>query len=227
MIHCMILICMIVIVFYIDNYYYDPELIDPYESYNRKVYAFNLFVEKKFILPITNLYSEVVPKKAKGVLGNFFGNLREPGNFIVFLFQGNVDNAVKSFWRFILNSSYGIFGLFDFAGEIGIETNKTNFDSLFASNGMAMGKYLVLPIVGPSSSRKVFSVFFDLAFDPLLYISDFRLKYGLYGVRGIDIYYDYGSVFSEISSLSLDPYVRMRDLYVKRVLSKNKLKNLY
>lgn len=60
---------------------------DPFESYNRKMYAFN---DKAYetLTPAANSYEKVVPDTLKSGIFNIFQNLAEPARVANDMFQG-------------------------------------------------------------------------------------------------------------------------------------------
>src|SRR5689334_10293798 len=88
---------------------------DPYESFNRQVFDFNHKVDKAVIKPAAEAYVEVVPEPARDGVHNFLVNLNLPITFANDLLQGELERSAETFWRFTINSSLGVGGLFDVA----------------------------------------------------------------------------------------------------------------
>ncbi|MDE5018669.1 VacJ family lipoprotein, partial [Francisella tularensis subsp. holarctica] len=65
---------------------------DTFESYNRKMYAFN---DKAYetLTPAANSYEKVVPDTLKSGIFNIFHNLAEPARVANDMFQGEWDYA--------------------------------------------------------------------------------------------------------------------------------------
>ena len=99
-----------------DNDYYDQsynfKIYDPYENFNRKVYKFNKIVDKYIIRPPAAMYSVIVPNPAKKGVNSFVSNLKEPLNVIYGVIQLKPNESVNSFFRFFINSTFGILGIF-------------------------------------------------------------------------------------------------------------------
>ena len=55
--------------------------------------------------------------------------------------------------RFVVNSTFGIGGLFDPATEMGLNENDEDLGQTFGVWGAGEGAYLMLPLAGPSSFR--------------------------------------------------------------------------
>lgn len=126
---------------------------DPWQGFNRKVYAFNDGADRLILKPLAKGYDNVVPKPAKAGIGNFFNNLGEPLNLVNNLLQGKFDRALHSTYRFTVNSTIGVLGLFDVAGRYGVTEKPEDLGQTLAAWGMKPGPYLVLPFFGPSNLR--------------------------------------------------------------------------
>ena len=92
---------------------------DPWEKLNRQTYAFNQTVDSYVLEPVARGYTKIVPEPAREGVGNFFGNLREPRNVLNNSLQGKGEGALVSVFRFLINTSFGLGGIFDVAGEVG------------------------------------------------------------------------------------------------------------
>ena len=129
---------------------------DPLEPINRSIYKFNNVVDKIALKPAAQAYNYAVPKPAKKSVGNFFGNLAEPLNIINNLLQGKVDGSLQSTFRFAVNSTVGILGLFDVAKHYEVEAVPEDFGQTLAAWGVKPGPYIMLPLLGPSNLRDSF-----------------------------------------------------------------------
>src|SRR5436853_5773425 len=88
---------------------------DPYEGVNRGVYQFNTFLDKGLFRPIAMGYRYITPSGVRSRIGNFSDNLREPVNMVNAFLQGDFNQGMVSFWRFVINTTVGIGGLNDVA----------------------------------------------------------------------------------------------------------------
>ena len=110
----------------------EPTPGDPFEGWNRGVTGFNNVADDVVIGPISAAYGVVVPDVAKTGLGNFLSNLGEPSNAINSALQGKPEKALDSGWRFVVNSTLGIGGLFDPATGMGLEHHNEDFGQTLA-----------------------------------------------------------------------------------------------
>ena len=126
---------------------------DPYERVNRNIYAFNDSIDRAVFRPVAETYVEWTPEWVRTRVSNVVDNLGDPGNAVNNTLQGKVDRGIESLMRFLVNSTFGIAGIFDVADEIGLKRHSEDFGQTLGVWGVGSGSYLVLPILGPSSTR--------------------------------------------------------------------------
>ena len=126
---------------------------DPLKGFNRTVYGFNKTADRYVLKPVAQGYNYIVPKPAQNSVGNFFDNLAEPLNIVNNALQGKGYRALDSVYRFVINSTVGILGLFDVASYYNIEPAKEDLGQTFAAWGIAPGPYIMLPLLGPTNLR--------------------------------------------------------------------------
>lgn len=139
---------------------------DPYERFNRGMWAFNNAVDKAAIKPATSVYRTVTPVPARRGISRVFSNLGEPLNFVNNLLQGKPKRAINSLGRFVVNSTIGVGGLADHATDLGIKAAPEDFGQTLARHGARNSPYLVLPILGPSTVRDGIGTAVQFALDP-------------------------------------------------------------
>ena len=202
------------------------QIKDPYENFNRNVLAFNFTIDRTILSPITQLYDYTVPQWPQDRVSSFFQNLTSPLTFVNNIFQGNINSAGNSFGRFLLNSTLGLGGLFDWASAFGIENNPQTFTSTLAHYGNPYGSYIILPFLGPSTTRGVFGLAVDTITDPLD-IALSRKNVIRYTVaKNVNIRIQ-NAVAIEVAESALDPYSYTRSAYIQYVTAQNQnCKNL-
>lgn len=148
----------------------DPR--DPFESVNRVSWDFNQDVLDAYILrPVTIAYVTVMPQFARTGLVNAANNLEEPVNFFNNLFQGKVDKSMDSMARFVINTTVGLLGVFDVAGEIGIAREEEDFGEVLGVWGVDTGPYLMIPALGPNDPRSLTGDVVDNFYSPMSLLS--------------------------------------------------------
>ncbi len=144
----------------------DNEIYDPFEPVNRAIFSFNNVADRVVLEPIANGYKKL-PSPVQSGIKNFLSNLRTPLVIVNQLLQGQGDNAVQSSGRFIVNSTVGVFGLFDVAEKIGLEEKEEDFGQTLATWGVGEGFYIVLPLFGPSNTRDATGMALTMITDPI------------------------------------------------------------
>ena len=190
---------------------FNPE--DPYEKSNRKVFEFNNKIDKLFLRPVTDFYDKATPEFAQTSITNFFANLDDIRISINNLLQGNVVESMSDITRFFINSIFGLGGFFDVASEMGLEKHSEDFGQTLGKWGAKPGPYLMLPFLGPSTTRDAFTFVGDTALAPALSLDDNAARAGLISLDLINTY----SAFTGIADIeSKDQYAFLRDAYLER-----------
>jgi len=140
---------------------------DPLEPMNRAIFEFNEIVDDNVLKPIAKGYKYVTPDPVEVGISNFFSNLGEIGTITNDLLQLKFAQAGRDTMRFFLNSTLGIFGIFDVATPLGLSKNKEDFGQTLGFWGVPDGPYLVLPFLGPSSFRDGPSMIVDYEISPV------------------------------------------------------------
>jgi len=147
-----------------------PPFPDPFEPVNRRVMRANGWIERWILDPLATGYGWAVPSPVRAGVRRFFWNLEGPGIAVNDGLQGNPDGAAVAGYRFLLNSTIGLVGLFDPAATLGMPAHDADFGQTLALYGVPSGPYLVLPMLGPSTARDSFGFVVDLAFNPATYV---------------------------------------------------------
>lgn len=143
---------------------------DPWEGSNRRVHEFNKRVDTAVLRPAGQTYVSVLPQPVVTGVGNFSGNLSTPSLVVNNVLQADVEGAVANSFRFALNSTIGLVGLFDVATALGIPEHDTDFGETLHVWGAAEGPYVELPVLGPSTERDAIGRVVDLFTNPLSYV---------------------------------------------------------
>jgi len=139
---------------------------DPFESQNRTAHSFNLAVDEALFKArpghprsVNNLFVRSV--------SNVGSNLGLPSMIVNSILQGRPEPAVKNTFRFLINSTIGIGGIFDPAGSsFSLPESSTDFGETLAVWGAGEGAYVELPIFGPSTERDAVGTLVDLTLNP-------------------------------------------------------------
>jgi phospholipid-binding lipoprotein MlaA len=132
---------------------------DPFEPYNRKVYAMNDAVDKVIIKPTAQAYAYVMPDTMKTLVNNFFSNLDDVTVTANDLLQLKFARAASDGSRVLFNSTFGVFGLLNVTTHL--EKHNEDFAQTLGYWGCNSGPYLVIPFWGPSSVRDGVGMYAD------------------------------------------------------------------
>ncbi len=193
------------------------ETNDPLEPMNRYFFEVNYALDELVLKPIAGWYYVALPNPAQDSVRNFLRNLSSPVILANDLFQGETDRAGTTLMRFLVNSTFGIAGLFDVAAEMGFLYHDEDFGQTLAVHGVDEGPYLVLPLLGPANPRDGIGRIVDVFLDPLTYIAGAHdldnLLYARAGVTAVDARARNLKTLDEIREGSLDYYATIRSLY--------------
>ena len=128
---------------------------DPLEPVNRASHRVGLVLDKAVIGPVARGYVRVTPKFVRKGVSNFLDNLTYPSVILNDFLQGKVGQGVQDSMRFVVNTTFGLFGFLDVASGMGLERHDEDLGQTLAVWGAGEIAYLELPGLGPSSVRDV------------------------------------------------------------------------
>lgn len=189
---------------------------DPAEPTNRDIFAFNQAVDRNVIKPVAVAYEDNVPDGVRRGIHNFLTNLDEPLVGFNDVLQANGQRALTSTTRFMINTTLGLGGIFDLAGEWGLPHHDSDFGQTFGVWGIGEGPYLTLPIFGPSDTRDAVGLVLGFAANPLTWISGtpaLVAGFGRAGTQGVDERARNIDTLDDLQRSSLDFYATLRSVY--------------
>jgi len=188
---------------------------DPFEPVNRVVFKVNFAVNKYVGVPVATVYTTIFPKVIRHGVHNALNNMGEPVTFGNDVLQGETTRALQTLGRFSINTTIGVAGIFDVAGDWGMPPHDEDFGQTLAVYGVGEGPYLVLPLVGPAPPRDFGGHFVDVYFDPLYYV-DFSgrhaLLVGRHAAGLVDAQAQGVDAIKQLDA-SADPYAAARSAY--------------
>lgn len=190
---------------------------DPYEDRNRAVHAFNKSVASSFGGE-TESQGPRIPPDVAVLMINLAENVALPGVVVNNVLQGDAAGASTNTVRFLINTIFGVFGVFDPAENIGLSEVETDFGETLAVWGAPEGAYLELPFIGPSTERDAAGDVVDLFLDPLgpRLTDDQALAATAAGIGGRVAKIDQAAgVIDEVLSESADSYAQARLIYLQ------------
>lgn len=190
------------------------EEVDPWEGFNRKMFAFNEGADRYVLRPVASGYRFITPRIVRQGISNFFSNIREVPSALNGLLQGKPGSAGRDLGRFLINSTVGVAGLWDAAYHMGLESRgREDFGQTLAVWGVTEGPYLVLPLLGPSTVRDTAALPVEWLTDPIQYVDDDGTRYGLVALNIVNRRSELIELEEHIIG---DRYVFIRDAYLQR-----------
>ncbi|KGY12911.1 ABC transporter [Vibrio tubiashii] len=198
-----------------DSAFNEPQVNDPFESFNRSMWALNYdYLDPYFVRPVSLAYVNYVPTPIRSGISNFLSNLDEPASMINNLIMGNGGKALDHFNRFWINSTIGLVGLIDVASEAGItDHNEKTFGDAVGHYGVGNGPYVMVPGYGPWTVRET-ADFVDQTYIPLSFLNVWA-GLGKWALEGME---SRAALVNQEVMLerSPDPYAVARDAYLQR-----------
>jgi phospholipid-binding lipoprotein MlaA len=191
---------------------------DPWEGFNRPVYAFNDAVDRAVLKPVAQGYVKVVPEFARTGVNNFFGNIEDIATGVNNILQGKPAEGVNDLGRVVVNSVVGIFGLFDVASPMGLDKHNEDFGQTLGWWGVPSGPYLVLPLMGPSTLRDAPARYVDsyMGYNASWLEYDWEIRTGLTIVDVVRIRSNLLQAERVLDDAALDKYSFIRDAWMQR-----------
>jgi len=160
--------------------------VDPFQDFNEKTHKLNQSLDESIATPVAKFYRKVTPDFVEVGVTNFTDNIEDVNIALNNLLQGKIKEGFSDIFRFTLNSTIGVLGLFDVASTIGLEKHSEDFGQTLAVWGVSDGPYIVLPVLGPSSLRDTLARIPEAFMTPLLLIDHDRTSYELTAIDLVD-----------------------------------------
>jgi len=184
-----------------------PRAADPLEPLNRSLAAVNHVLMIGAVAPVSRVYRLLVPKILRVHIQNFGTNILFPRRLVANLLQGRFEAARDETYRFAINSTLGVGGLFDAASLWEIESHEEDFGRTFARWGWRRSTYLVLPGFGPSTIRDAIGLIPDSALNPASYF------FPAGPILTLNEEADFVEFYKKFTSTTYDPYHLTRLLW--------------
>ncbi|WP_310626194.1 VacJ family lipoprotein [Limnohabitans sp.] len=188
---------------------------DPLEPMNRKVARFNDTADDNVLRPVATGYRDYTPKPVQTGVSNFFRNLSDVWSTANNGLQLKGRETAESLMRVVVNTIFGIYGIFDVATPIGLERHPEDFGQTLGYWGVPSGPYVVLPLLGPSTVR-------DTSVLPLEFSTDFVSKHDVVAernvawlVRTVDKRASLLQTSDLLTDAAIDKYSFTRDAYLQ------------
>ena len=205
----------------------NPDPNDPFEGYNRAMFTFNDNLDQYVLKPVAKGYDFIMPSPVQKGVSNFFSNLDDIVVLANDLFQFKFTQAASDTGRLLINSTLGLFGLIDWATDLGLEKHNEDFGQTLGYWGAPPGPYFVLPFLGPSTIRDAPGIAVDTAyFDPIYNEpgkgfpaprrNNESAIWGLTIIKAIDTRTQLLKAGNILEEAALDRYIFIREAYMQR-----------
>ena len=190
---------------------------DPFEPFNRSMFAFNEQVDKYAFKPVAKGYNFIMPDIASKGVTNFFSNVDDIVVFFNQLLQFKLTDAAVTSARLVFNTTFGLFGLIDVATPMGLPKKNEDFGQTLAVWGVGSGPYLVMPFLGPLTIRDTAGLAVDWTyFDPIFDRQTLRASLATLTVKYIDIRAGLIKAGNILDDTVPDKYSFVRDAWTLR-----------
>ena len=190
--------------------------LDPWESWNRKVFNFNDDLDRTVLKPVATAYTDVVPQPVRRGVGNFFSNFADAWSAINNMLQGKFETGFEDATRVGANTLFGLFGVLDVASEMGLDHHYEDFGQTLGRYGVGAGAYVVLPVLGPSTVRDTAALPLDRLASPPAFFNGTKTQIGLTALQIVNTRSGLLGATRVIDDIALDKYTFVRDAYLQR-----------
>jgi len=143
---------------------------DKYEKFNRKLFVFNLKLNKYILRPINTIWGSIMPQYAIDRLQNAYNNINFPVRVVSCMLEKDFKSSGTEFVRFLTNTTIGVGGFYDPATNIfKIEPRNEDIEQVLGYRKVKQGSYLVLPVV-QGNVRDLVGQLLDVPLRPTSYI---------------------------------------------------------
>ena len=190
--------------------------VDPWENWNRKVFAFNDAVDEAVLKPIAETYRDVVPQLVRQGVSNVLGNIIDVWSAVNHVLQGKFDSGIEMAARVVTNTLVGFGGILDPATEFRLTKRPEDFGQTLGRWGLANGPYVVLPLLGPSTVRDTVGVLVDRQVGPSTLPPTWKGQLAVTGAQVVDLRTGLLDTTRLLDQVALDKYSFVRDAYLAR-----------
>ncbi len=194
---------------------------DPWEGYNRSMFAFNDAVDGALLKPVAYAYRDLTPEPVRSCIGNVFGNVADVWSALNSMLQGRGHDFINTLGRVLFNSTMGLGGCIDVASMNGAHKIPNDLGTTLGVWGMGSGPYVVLPFAGSSTVRDTTATVGGIAagvspLTPVLEIDNVPVRNSILGLYIVDVRESLLDADELVNRTALDRYSFIRDAYLQR-----------
>jgi phospholipid-binding lipoprotein MlaA len=193
-----------------------PTKGDPLEGLNRTIFTVNDKLDQYALKPVAKGYVWATPQPVRDSVTNFFSNIGDVYIAANNLLQLKITDGVEDIMRIVINTTFGVGGLFDVATLAKLPKHDNDLGLTLGHYGVPAGPYLVLPLFGPSTVRDAVGSIGNYYVNPLSYIHPDGLSWALYGLNVINTRANLLGASDVLEGAALDKYSFVRNAYLQR-----------
>jgi phospholipid-binding lipoprotein MlaA len=193
-----------------------PTKGDPLEGLNRTIFTVNDKLDQYALKPVAKGYVFITPQPVRDSVTNFFSNIGDVYIAANNLLQLKITDGVEDIMRIVINTVFGVGGLFDVATLAKLPKHDNDLGLTLGHYGVPAGPYLVLPLFGPSTVRDAVGSIGNYYVNPLSYIHPDGLSWALYGLNIVNTRANLLNASDVLEGAALDKYSFVRNAYLQR-----------
>ncbi|MFM0628973.1 MlaA family lipoprotein [Paraburkholderia xenovorans] len=193
-----------------------PTKSDPLEGLNRTIFTVNDKLDQYALKPVAKGYVFITPQPVRDSVTNFFSNIGDVYIAANNLLQLKITDGVEDIMRIVINTVFGVGGLFDVATLAKLPKHDNDLGLTLGHYGVPAGPYLVLPLFGPSTVRDAVGSIGNYYVNPLSYIHPDGLSWALYGLNIVNTRANLLNASDVLEGAALDKYSFVRNAYLQR-----------
>jgi phospholipid-binding lipoprotein MlaA len=189
---------------------------DPVERVNRGIFAFNHQLYRFVLRPLGRVTETLLTKPVLKALDRAFENVDAPVRVVGSLMQGKPQRALLETEKLLVNTTLGVGGLFKASDRFERYRSipKEDVGQAFGHWGIPSGPYLVLPVLGPSSSRDLVGKAADIALNPITWLPHTTLRNSIAGGRALEQNPAQMRAYDQTIEGAVDRYIAVREGYL-------------
>jgi phospholipid-binding lipoprotein MlaA len=188
---------------------------DPLEPMNRSISRFNDSLDENVLKPVATGYKDVTPDLVQQGVRNIFNNLADIWSTVNNGLQLKGRDTAESLMRSVVNSVFGIYGIFDVATPIGLQRHPEDFGQTLGAWGVPDGPYVVLPLFGPSTLRDTAGMPVDTSVDYVRNLDHIATRNSAMALRVVDKRTSLLGTSNLLTEAAIDKYSFQRDAYLQ------------
>jgi len=194
------------------------DMRDRYEEGNRAVFDFNMDVDTYVVEPVASGYRNTVPKGGQTAIAHHLAWAGLPSTAVNSTLQGKYENAGLAVLNFAINGL--TLGFVDLMGDDAAPVHKEDFGQTLAAADVSEGSYLMVPLLGPHTTRSLTGRVVDMVMNPYSIVQagaplqtwqTAREPVSAVSFRAANF-----EAINDVKYNALDPYARTRSVYYQQ-----------